>query len=251
MGRLTGFDQLRLALSFLTRVPVGSLPELEAEDAGQSALWYPMVGLLIGLLQWLVAIVVLPAGAGVAAATAVVTGIVISGALHLDGLADLADGWIGGQGDRERTLRIMQDPVCGPVAVSVIVGALLLQFSALDQIASSAALGVIILAPVLARSAILVLLMHLPYARQGGLGETLHQTLPHDRTRSVLIGVALLCILVWGWTALMGLLVVAVAIRFYSGWLRRLLGGVTGDALGAGVVMVETLALLAAAWMVS
>ena len=61
---------------------------------------------------------------------------------------------------------------------------------------------------------------------------------------------SLSCLLFWGWTALLGVLIVAVAIWLYSGWLRRMLGGVTGDALGAGVVMVETLALLAAAWMV-
>src|SRR5205823_8864432 len=102
-----------------------------------------------------------------------------TGALHLDGLADTVDGWVGGRADPERTFAIMKDPCSGPVAVAAVVCLLLLKFGALSAL--RAARGTVsssdlhfacgcILPPLLARAAVPPLFAHTPYVRAGGIG---------------------------------------------------------------------------------
>src|SRR5690606_7992123 len=119
---------LLIALQFLTNLPI-RLPGMPApEEQGRSLLWYPLVGLLIGLVLvcggWL-----LDDSANLLVAALLLTlWVGMTGALHLDGLADTADAWLGGFGDCERTLTIMKDPRSGPIAVVVLVLLLLLKF---------------------------------------------------------------------------------------------------------------------------
>src|SRR5690606_32208859 len=98
---------------------------------GRSLLFYPLVGGLFGVL--LLAFNALLDGAPLMlhAALLLTAWVLLSGGLHLDGLADSADAWLGGFGDRERTLTIMKDPRSGPIAVVTLVLVLLLKFSAL------------------------------------------------------------------------------------------------------------------------
>lgn len=122
---------LLIALQFLTSLPI-RLPAMpEPEQQGRSLLYYPLVGLLLGALLCLAAFVLDGAPALLQAALLLTLWVALTGALHLDGLADSADAWLGGFGDRERTLQIMKDPRSGPVAVVVLVLLLLLKFSAL------------------------------------------------------------------------------------------------------------------------
>ncbi len=98
--------------------------------------------------------------------------VLLSGGLHLDGLADSADA-LGGFGDRERTLTIMKDPRSGPIAVVTLVLVLLLKFAAiLALIESNHSIG-LLLAPLIGRSAMLALFLGTPYVRAGGLGQAL------------------------------------------------------------------------------
>ena len=122
---------LLIALQFLTRLPV-SLPCMPTpEQVGRSLLWYPLVGLLLGLLLWGAHLLLGQTPALLQAAIILALWVGLSGGLHLDGLADTADAWVGGFGDRERTLTIMKDPRSGPIAVVVLVLLLLLKFAAL------------------------------------------------------------------------------------------------------------------------
>ena len=122
---------LLIALQFLTRLPV-SLPGIPTpEQVGRSLLWYPLVGLLLGLLLWGAHLLLGQASAVLQAAIILALWVGLSGGLHLDGLADTADAWVGGFADRERTLAIMKDPRSGPIAVVVLVLLLLLKFAAL------------------------------------------------------------------------------------------------------------------------
>ena len=83
-------------------------------------LWCPAVGLIIGLVLLLLALLLKSVGASVAAAILVVAWVIMTGALHLDDLADSADAWLGSHGDRGRALEIMKDPACGPAGVVAI-----------------------------------------------------------------------------------------------------------------------------------
>lgn len=120
-----------IALQFLSSLPV-SLPGMPApREVGRSLLYYPLVGLLFGLLLWLASHLLQGTPSPLHAALLLTLWVLLSGALHLDGLADSADAWLGGFGDRERTLRIMKDPRSGPIAVVTLVLVLLLKFCAL------------------------------------------------------------------------------------------------------------------------
>jgi len=123
---------IAVAIPDLLPHPPGGAPV--GREAGLSLLWYPAVGLLLGLLLWVAAMLLSPLATPLAAALVLAAWVSCTGALHLDGLADTADGWVGGHGDRERTLAIMKDPCSGPVAVAAVVCLLLVKFAALSAL---------------------------------------------------------------------------------------------------------------------
>lgn len=237
---------LLIALQFLTRLPV-RLPGMpEPQQIGRSLLFYPLVGLLLGLallaLEWLLG----DTSTLLEAALLLAAWVALSGGLHLDGLADTADAWVGGYGDRERTLAIMKDPRSGPIAVVVLVLVLLLKFAALVALLEQGPIAALLLAPWLARALLPLLFMTTPYVRAGGLGQALAEHLPRRELPWVLGAHALLG-LVFGWVALVALV---AALALFAGWRRGLLqrlGGTTGDTAGALVELAEVAVLVALA----
>lgn len=168
-----------IALQFLTRAPIRLGEAPAALEIGRSVPYFPLVGLLVGMLLAGLAAPVTPRiphllGAALLLAVWVFT----SGALHLDGLGDSADAWIGGQGSREKTLAIMKDPYCGPAAVVTLVTVLLVKFAALAAIASPGNWIRFVLAPLLGRTALPLLFLTTPYVRPGGLGSAMSARLP-------------------------------------------------------------------------
>ncbi|MDV5861934.1 adenosylcobinamide-GDP ribazoletransferase [Pseudomonas mendocina] len=237
---------LLIALQFLTRLPV-SLPGIPTpEQVGRSLLWYPLVGLLLGLLLWGAHLLLGQASAVLQAAIILALWVGLSGGLHLDGLADTADAWVGGFADRERTLAIMKDPRSGPIAVVVLALLLLLKFAALFTLLQAGQGIYLLLLPWMGRSLLPLLLATTPYVREGGLGQALVEHLPRGQLPWVL-GVHLLGMLLFGW---MGLLALATALLLFI-WLRRALlrrmGGTSGDTAGALVELGECGVLLALA----
>ncbi|WFC62091.1 adenosylcobinamide-GDP ribazoletransferase [Pseudomonas sp. REST10] len=227
-----------IALQFLTRLPV-SLPGMPTPaQVGRSLLWYPLVGLLLGVLLWGAHLLLGQTSIPLQAAIILALWVGLSGGLHLDGLADTADAWVGGFGDRERTLAIMKDPRSGPIAVVVLVLLLLLKYAALLTLLQAGQGACLILLPWLGRSLLPVLLVTTPYVRAGGLGQALVEQAPRQQLPWVLV-VHLLLMLAFGWPAL---LAVASALLLFA-WTRRALlrrlGGTTGDTAGALVELAE------------
>jgi len=236
-----------IALQFLSSLPV-RLPGMpEPREVGRSLLCYPLVGLLFGVLLWLASHLLQGTAAPLHAALLLALWVLLSGALHLDGLADSADAWLGGFGDRERTLQIMKDPRSGPIAVVTLVLVLLLKFCALWVLVERGAGALLVLAPVVGRAAMLGLFLGTPYVRQGGLGQALAEHLPRRAAGWVLLGSVLLCLLLGGLRAVWPM---AVALGVFL-WLRRLmcqrLGGATGDTAGALLELLELAVVLALA----
>ncbi|MBB2495149.1 adenosylcobinamide-GDP ribazoletransferase [Aquipseudomonas ullengensis] len=237
---------LLIALQFLTRLPV-RLPGMpQAADIGRSLLWYPLVGLLIGGLLLALHLLLGSAPLLLHAALLLAAWVALSGGLHLDGLADTADAWVGGYGDRERTLTIMKDPRSGPIAVVVLVLLLLLKFAALVALLQAGQWAALLLAPWLGRSLLPLLFLTTPYVRAGGLGEALSQHLPRQQL-PLLLAVNGLAMLAFGWSVLAAIL--AALLAFYL--LRRAfvarLGGTTGDTAGALLELAECAVLVALA----
>ena len=168
-----------LALSLLTRFPVTALDNIQANDSGHSALFYPLIGLIIGVWLFLPALLFPGAAPLLLAAIVMTVWAVITGGLHLDGLADSADAWLGGGADTGKAHRIMKDPSVGAAGVIAIVCVLLLKVSALTTIIQAGSSGLIILAPIVGRSMILLLFITTKYLRSQGMASEIFAYLPH------------------------------------------------------------------------
>ncbi|BCJ08372.1 adenosylcobinamide-GDP ribazoletransferase [Pseudomonas sp. RtIB026] len=228
-----------IALQFLSSLPV-RLPGMpEPREMGRSLLCYPLVGLLFGLLLWLASHLLQGTAAPLHAALLLALWVLLSGALHLDGLADSADAWLGGFGDRERTLQIMKDPRSGPIAVVTLVLVLLLKFCALWVLVERGAGGLLVLAPVVGRAAMLGLFLGTPYVRAGGLGAALAEHLPRRGAIWVLLVSALAGLALGGWAVLWPLLAALVVFVWLRKLMCRRLGGTTGDTAGALLELLE------------
>lgn len=248
---------LLIAVQFMTTVPV-RLPYLPSrEQNALSMLFYPAIGLLIGGVLWLMASFIhLPVM--LLSCLIVVAWVGLTGGLHLDGLADTADAWVGGFGDRERTLAIMKDPNAGAMGVIVIVLCLMLKWASvygllmLDDEYDVSLVWLMI--PMLGRLGVLVLFATTPYVRQQGLGSAL-QDVPKS----------LLWLVVASFGAMLGVLSWQLAMAMLGVWVVMLswlrwrfvgrLGGITGDTVGASIEMVEVamlvsvVAVLYGGWM--
>jgi adenosylcobinamide-GDP ribazoletransferase len=233
-----------LALVFLTRIPVPLWFEPGPAEWGRSVFFFPFVGLLIGgLLAGLQALLA-ASDPGVVAVLLLLLWVLLTGGLHLDGLADTADAWIGGGGDRAKTLAIMKDSRSGPMAIVAVVLVLLAKFAALQTVVAHRAWTALVAAPVLGRTALLCLLLTTPYIRPGGSGTLYAQYLPRTACRWLLPAGGAVCLGVFGWDGAVLLVLLGV------GWLglrHRLvvrLGGITGDTLGTACELTETATLL-------
>jgi adenosylcobinamide-GDP ribazoletransferase len=240
---------LLIALQFLTRLPV-RLPGMPAaQQVGRSLLWYPLVGLLLGGLLLALHLLLGATPALLQAAIMLAVWVGLSGGLHLDGLADTADAWIGGHGDRERTLEIMKDPRSGPIAVVLLVVVLLLKFAALAVLLEQGAWAGLLLAPWLGRALLPLLFLTTPYVRAGGLGGALAEHLPRQRLPLLLAGHGLAMLLLGG-SALVALAAAALVFWLLRRALVARLGGTTGDTAGALVELAECAVLLGLALLV-
>lgn len=233
-----------IALQFLSSLPI-RLPGMPApQELGRSLLFYPLVGLLFGGLLWALNGLLFGTPALLHAALLLSVWVMLSGGLHLDGLADSADAWLGGFGDRERTLSIMKDPRSGPIAVVTLVLVLLLKFTALLALIEQHSMAGLILAPLIGRSALLGLFLNTPYVRSGGLGQALADHLPRKAGQQVLLLSALACVLIGGWSGVVALVLAAPMFFWLRQVMLRRLGGTTGDTAGALLELLETAVLV-------
>ncbi len=232
-----------LAFQLLTIIPISHTFIATDKQVGYSCLFYPMIGLLIG--GCLVALATLLASIPfqIQASLILILWVIISGGLHLDGLADCADAWVGGFANKQRSLTIMKDPRSGPIAIAVLVLLLLLKWTLISHLLEQQFLTPLILAPMLARLAILILMLSTNYIRSGGMAETLVKHLPKPASYclsliGLLVGAYYLGIIAIGF-----MLLILFIIRDQA---NRRLGGTTGDVYGAAVELVEAGVLLGA-----
>jgi adenosylcobinamide-GDP ribazoletransferase len=241
------FHPFLIALQFLTRLPVRLPGTPDALLVGRSLLYYPLVGLILGALLAALNWILGDASGMLRAALLLAAWVLLTGALHWDGLADSADAWVGGLDDRERTLAIMKDPYCGPAAVVTLMVVLLIKFSALEQLASVGNWMALVLAPVFGRIALVALFLTTPYVRPGGLGANLAQHFPRHGCAIVLFASLIAIPLVTGSPGFWMMLAVAVIMLLLRAMMIRRIGGMTGDTAGALVTLTEVTALMTAA----
>ena len=234
---------LLIALQFLTRLPVSLQGMPPPDEQGRSLLYYPLVGGLLGGLLWLASLCLADTPALLGAALLLSLWVLLSGALHLDGLGDCVDAWVGGYGERERTLAIMKDPRCGPMAVVALCLLLLLKCAALSVLLPAGQGVAVLLAVWLARSLLPLLFYCTPYVRAEGLGAALSRHLPRQTVPYLLAVQAGLCLL-FGWAGVYALLAALGCFYLARRAMLQRLGGCTGDCAGALVELAELAILL-------
>jgi adenosylcobinamide-GDP ribazoletransferase len=246
-GPAAGVPSPLVALEFLTVLRLRRARLVDASALAAAQLWYPCIGALLGGLLALIDLAL--HGRLPVAAESVVLLVVWEGAtglLHLDGLADCADGLLGLH-TRERRLEIMRDSRVGSFGVAAVVLYLLLANAALGSLHGVTRTVTLVAAPALGRAAMVGLAVALPYARSDGLGRGFQRAARGWPGGFALITVAVIALLCAGAG---GLVLIAAAATGCGGvgllaWRR--IGGVTGDVFGAGCEVAQAGVLLAAA----
>ncbi|HEX4364833.1 MAG TPA: adenosylcobinamide-GDP ribazoletransferase [Solirubrobacteraceae bacterium] len=242
-------DEARAAVGLLTIAPIGRRELPVAANQG-AALWFPLVGGLVGVVAaGAYALAEALLGGFYGAAFALTVAAVVTGALHHDGLADMADG-LGVRGDRDRRLMVMRDSGIGAFGALALIAYALLCTAALTQLSASHAAGAIICGSVLGRWAAVAQLAFVTPAREDGLGMTFSATPQAFAVGSVVALVIALSSagVLAGLSAAAGAAIAAAAMAIAAG---RLTGGRTGDTLGAAVLVTEltVYSVLAAYWL--
>lgn len=239
-------------LQFLTRLPVPSnaCDRMSVHDYPRGVYWFPVVGLVVGMCCTVVYMLTAGAlGPLMAAILAVVTNVLVTGAFHLDGLADSCDGLFA-HARRERALEIMRDSRIGTYGAAAVLLTLLMRVAALYQMGVSgyAMLPVLLATPMVSRGLLPILMFRQNYAREDGLGNLyIGKICPRRFWITLLItalGVALVC-------GVMSLLAVAITLfvgLIFRSAVQEKIGGQTGDTLGAGIELFEVVFLLALMW---
>lgn len=221
------------AIVFLTRLPVRTTRSL---DTASSVPWFPIVGLLLGGLVGGVAALLEPwASPSVAAGVAIVTGLLVTGCFHEDGLGDVADAFVGGW-TRDDRLRILKDSRHGTYGVAAIVSSIALRFVALGALVAAgpktAVIGAVAAHGLARAGAVGTMLVARP-ATGDGLGADYVSRLRRGPTLIGIGATVVVVALVSGWWVAAAAATVGVTMTAVVVWSRRKIGGFSGDVLGA------------------
>lgn len=223
---------LILATQFLTRLPTPQVGDFEPADLSRCAVWFPAVGLIIGGLLAALALLLNSQPPMLAAMLLLVLWTWVTGGLHLDGLADLADALGAAHSNPQRFLEVLKDPHLGSFGVIALVLMLLAKFVMLSLLPTST-MAALLLIPAWARLGPLVWVWWLP-PLHGGMGDRFAWR--RQPAAMLLWAAALAVASVW---LSPRLLIAPVLIAAWGLFLKRKLGGQCGDALGAGIEIVE------------
>jgi len=232
----------RAAITFLTIVPLR--PAATARPLRDAVVWFPVVGALVGAAAGGIRAGADPLlGADLATILALAAGVVLTGGLHHDGLADSADGL--GPRTTERSLQAMRDSSTGAFGVLALIGWALVAWAALAPLDGLRGFTLLLAAGALGRAAAVIHAAVLAPARSDGLGADFTVTQgPALATTLLAVGIAVAALgpVAAGVSCAAG----AAVVVLWTGLVRRRFGGRTGDTLGATVLLVELAAFAAA-----
>lgn len=233
-------NDLKVALAFLTRIPINHGPQISLR---RSAALFPLVGAFIGLIGGLVfyaSSAILPPL--VSASISILVTVAITGAFHLDGLADICDGLIGGW-NREERLKILKDSRHGTYGVAAISLQLILQVCLLSALSPRDGLFTLIVLHTLSRLVPIFLMLIPATSGHDGMGASVSREIG---AREPLVGSLITVLLIAPIMGLNFLLLSAIlflTLSIFALWVIRKIGGMVGDAFGAGEQISETMIL--------
>ncbi|MFH1228689.1 MAG: adenosylcobinamide-GDP ribazoletransferase [Planctomycetota bacterium] len=237
----------RIAASFLTPFPIGVKDEIKDAELASSMRLYPLVGLMLGLAYILIKAASNWVGlSNIVASTLIVLAMTaLSGGIHMDGLSDMCDGFYGGR-DKTDILRIMRDPHAGVMGVLGIIFILLLKWSVVASVMNEPyGWRLILLAPIMSRWAMVMATAMGPYADPNfpGIARSFVNNISRtDWQIATIISVALAAAIFYAGGVVIAILapIITIVIVLYA---RKIIGGVTGDILGAINEIIEALVL--------
>ena len=227
-----------IALQFLTILPVKIKTEVREKDIGRSLVCFPIVGLLIGLILALIFYAVAFLPNLVTVTLVLVSSIIITGAIHLDGFADTCDGFYGSK-PKEKMLQIMRDSRIGAMGVIGIVSILLLKFTLLASIPQSIPWKPLILMAVFARWSQVLACHTSKYARKEGKAKYF---IEYDSKKEFLgstFFMILLFLLLMKLNGIILLILSLTPVILFINYAKRKIGGMTGDTIGATSEIAE------------
>ena len=232
-----------IALQFLTILPLNIKGKIEEKDFGRSLIYYPIVGLLIGLFLAGIAYISAFLPPLVTSVLILVAWMVITGGIHLDGFADTCDGFYGNR-PKEDILKIMRDSRIGTMGAAGVVMLLLIKFATLSSIRSEDLWKVLIITVVFARWSQVLVCSTSKYARDEGKAKYF---IEYAKKSDMFIGALFTLLLNWLLMGVKGviLFVILLAVIFlFIQYAKRKIGGMTGDTIGAANEIAEAAALL-------
>ncbi|WP_033170491.1 adenosylcobinamide-GDP ribazoletransferase [Selenomonas sp. ND2010] len=232
------------ALQFLTRIHVKNQPDLTMEDFGRSTKFFPLVGVVLGLIYMLVTwcLVAVFGWANFVTTVLVLLPVLVTGGLLLDGYMDTADGVFSAR-SRERKLEIMKDSRVGAFGVIALVSLMMINWTVLRDIKLVLLMTALFVMPVIGRMAMVMVIAFFPYARPEGMGKAFSD-MADKKTLAVAGITTLLFVVPWGQAAIAALAVGLGFAWLLGAWLTSKLGGLTGDTYGAVETLTETMVLV-------
>jgi len=231
---------LILMIQFFTRIPIKINVSTSNEDFSRGIAYFPFVGLVVGLFNYGIYYLVTSFDQGILGSIFwLISNIFITGAIHLDGLADTCDGLFSAR-DKQRMLEIMKDSRIGTNGVIAIILDLILRLGILYSLSYTAKAPAILLGPVVAKTLVLLLMGISKYARtEGGMGGLFYS---HMSLQRLIVGIAsgVFIVLFFGsWKAIAALIPSLIIILIFRKMVVDRIDGMTGDTLGAASEVSE------------
>jgi adenosylcobinamide-GDP ribazoletransferase len=239
-------DGFKLALSFLTVVPVKLNKDVDSGTFGKSIAYFPVVGLLIGIVLaalWYLFVFKIGLGKSAASIIVVIALAALTRMLHLDGLADMFDGLFGGK-DSDHSLAIMKDSRVGSFGVVSVSCALLAKYAFLSALDGPSSTMAIILFPVAGRFMASFAMITQPYARNGGLAMLFSEGRKTTELIVPTIFTVILAFALLGISGIVAVIVTGFLAVIILRWNKGKIGGITGDIIGGLIEISEIILLL-------
>lgn len=232
---------LIVALQFLTRLPVNIRVDFNDENFRRSTFYFPFVGLLLGFIASIPYYLLSPLNKDIGSFLTLLTIIILTGGLHLDGLSDTADGFFSNR-DKAKTLEIMKDSRIGAFGVLSLILIILFKYVLISNLGLNLPVA-LILSMGNSRLIVLIEIASKKVARPGGLGDMLHKSQP----RKYIIASTILYLLIIGYmdiSYMIPLIISFIVGELISIYSYKKIEGLTGDVYGATIEITEAISLL-------
>jgi adenosylcobinamide-GDP ribazoletransferase len=232
------------ALQFLTTIPLPGRREFRPEVLGRSTVFFPLIGLIIGLImggwRWLLGLLLPQPVANVVVIASLV---LATGALHLDGFLDTCDGLAGHKSVEERW-QVMHDSRAGGFGVIGVAVLLLVKYVSLTNVPASLLTATLVLTPVLSRWAMVYAVFIYPYARPAGLGKVFKERTSWVRFAIATAVAFVLAAIILERTGVYIMTAVWLMVVVVAAYLKHQFAGLTGDTYGAINELAESLVFI-------